>query len=355
MSRLDSLDALRGLDMLIILGADAFLLQMAGMFPDHDFWKWTGEQMTHAAWSGLRVYDLVFPLFVFMAGISFAFSFRRSVGERYLSAKKIGVRLWVRAALLVALGWLVNGPITWSVSEMRWASVLGLIGISGALGGTVSMYCGNARRTATAALSILIGVGILQYVWGPLTPAQCVNAAIDKAWLPGILYDGTYDPEGILCIVSAVPMHLLGFLCGWMLISKSNYTYRLLLLMVGIGCGLIALGLCGESIKRIWTPFFVLRAAGIGFLLMALFYWVIDVKGWKAWSYPLRVIGINSLFAYLLINLIPMGALSDRLFGGTLRFWIPVAWQGAASAFALTLSAWLILLYLYHRHMVIKL
>lgn len=355
MPRLDSLDALRGLDMLVILGADAFLLQMAGIFPDHAFWKIVGEQMTHVPWSGLHLYDLVFPLFVFMAGMSFAFSFRRSVGERNLSSKKICASLWVRAALLTALGWLVNGPLTWSVHGMRWASVLGLIGISGALGGTLSMWCGNVRRTVVCAVLILVGVGVLQYLWGPLSPTQCVNATIDQAWLPGILYDGAYDPEGLLCIVSAVPLHLLGFLCGWLLITRSERVYRLLLMMAGIGCALIVLGMCGESIKRIWTPFFVLRAAGIGFLLMAAFYWVIDVMGWKTWSYPLRVIGINSLFAYLLINLIPLGALSDRLFGGTIRLYVPPTWQGATSAFALILSVWLILLYLYRQRVVIKL
>lgn len=355
MPRLDSLDALRGLDMLVILGADAFFFQMAGIFPDNDFWKFLGEQMMHAPWSGLRVYDLVFPLFVFMAGISFAFSYCRSVRERCLSPIKICLRLWMRAALLTVLGWAVNGPLTWSVDEMRWASVLGLIGISGALGGTLSLCCGNVRRTTAVACIILVGVGVLQYVWGPLTPTQCVNAALDGALLPGCLHDGTYDPEGVLCIVSAVSMHLLGFLCGWMLISESSRTYRLPLMMAGCGVVLLTLGLCGESIKRIWTPFFVLRTAGIGFLLMAFFHWVIDVRGWKAWSYPLRVVGINSLFAYLLMNLISLGALSDRLFGGVLRLWLPVAWQGAVSAVALLLSAWLVLLYLYRHRVVIKL
>jgi len=132
--RLHSLDALRGLDMLIILGLDALVLLLASRNPESSFLQEAARQMTHARWEGLHLYDLVFPVFVFISGVSMSFSLGKYTSGNASSAPGL-LHLWKRALVLAFLGLLVNGTLTWTDS-MRYASVLGLIGFSCAIAGT---------------------------------------------------------------------------------------------------------------------------------------------------------------------------------------------------------------------------
>ena len=129
--RLHSLDALRGLDMLIILGLDALVLLLASRNPESAFLQEAARQMTHARWEGLHLYDLVFPVFVFISGVSMSFSLGKYTSGNASSAPGL-LHLWKRALVLAFLGLLVNGTLTWTDS-MRYASVLGLIGFSCAM------------------------------------------------------------------------------------------------------------------------------------------------------------------------------------------------------------------------------
>ena len=131
--RLHSLDALRGLDMLIILGLDALILLLASRNPENGFLQEAARQMTHARWEGLHLYDLVFPVFVFISGASMSFSLAKYTGTSIAPGL---FHLWKRAFGLAFLGLLVNGTLTWTES-MRYASVLGLIGFSCAIAGTL--------------------------------------------------------------------------------------------------------------------------------------------------------------------------------------------------------------------------
>lgn len=134
--RLLSLDALRGADILVIAGLDALVYRLAPLFPQNNFMQGLRAQMGHVAWEGLAAYDLVFPLFVFLAGVSLCLSLQRRAAQS--TWRRLG-HLWVRAALLVVLGWAINGAITFNPADMRFASVLGLIGFSGASAGTLAL------------------------------------------------------------------------------------------------------------------------------------------------------------------------------------------------------------------------
>ena len=129
--RLHSLDALRGLDMLIILGLDALVLLLASRNPENAFLREAARQMSHAHWAGLHLYDLVFPVFVFISGVSMFFSLAKYTGGNSSAAPGL-LHLWKRAFVLAFLGLLVNGTLTWT-EDMRYASVLGLIGFSCAI------------------------------------------------------------------------------------------------------------------------------------------------------------------------------------------------------------------------------
>lgn len=351
--RLNSLDALRGLDMLTIIGLDSLACTLAAAFPESPFWQTVGEQMGHAVWEGLHAYDFVFPLFVFIAGIAMSFSQHKAQLQGRSTAGQLA-HLWKRAGLLVILGWVVNGSLSWDAEEMRYASVLGLIGISCAAAGSLALLLRRSSLLIVASLVLLGGVWLAQSLGGDLTPAGSLNAWLDSRFCPGRLHDGTHDPEGILCIVSASALALSGFLCGHLFLAQTRPLLRLLTLLL-IGGLLLTVGLQGTLIKSIWTPPFVLVTAGTGCLLMALFHLTIDLPGWKAWNSPLRVIGTNALFIYLFTQVLPFHELTERLFGGTLRLLLPENWLAVGHSAAYLLLAWLLCLFLYKKRIFIKL
>lgn len=210
--RLHSLDALRGLDMLIILGLDALVLLLASRNPESAFLQEAARQMTHARWEGLHLYDLVFPVFVFISGVSMSFSLGKYTSGNASSVPGL-LHLWKRALVLAFLGLLVNGTLTWTES-MRYASVLGLIGFSCAIAGTCILLCRRTGAVASAAGFILALITLLQFTCGNFTPDGSVNSWVDRHWLAGRLHGGVFDPEGPLCVVSASVLCLGGWLAG---------------------------------------------------------------------------------------------------------------------------------------------
>lgn len=354
--RLSSLDALRGLDFLALfagLYSVRVFFHLSRLFPDNVFLAWLSEQMGHVRWEGLHVYDCIFPLFVFISAIAMHYSRRKSEAAG-VSRWAVLRRMWGRAAVLIVLGWLVNGSLVWNLQDMRYASVLGLIGVSGALAGSVTLWVKNKYAILLSAVVVLFGVYLAQALGGDMTPEGSVNARIDSAWLPGRLWNGNYDCDGLLCIVSAWGMALLGHFCGHVLSAVSG-TWRRLSALVAVGGLMILLGqISGPIIRNLWTPSFVLTVAGISFWLVALFHIALDKGGLSGLFLPLRVIGVNALFVYLLTHVIDFKALTWRVFGGSIRYFLPEEWHAFAGGFCFVLLAWLLCFYLWRKRMFIK-
>ncbi len=352
--RLFSLDALRGLDMLCIAGVELLVWALAAACPGNAFCQWLAGQFGHLPWAGLTLYDCIFPLFVFLAGVSMSFSLSKGGAPA-----SVAWRLLRRAVLLVVLGWAVNGVVTLD-SGMRYASVLGLIGISCLVGGLV-VLAGGWRAAFTVAVLVLVGVGAWQCSYGELTPQGSINAWLDQHFLPGCLHYGSYDPEGILCIVSAVAMNLMGMLSGcWLRHAGGTWSRVLGLLLTGaalFALGYYALPAMGyPCVKNIWTSSFVLAAGGISMALLALFHLLVDVlPGGAVVSLPLRVVGMNALVCYLLTHVVDFGALTNRLFVGLCRLVVPGEWQRVALSAAFVLLVWGILWLFYRRRIFFKL
>lgn len=350
--RLVSLDALRGMDMAIILGIDALI---RGIASASGKLEGLATQMTHAEWEGLTVCDIIFPLFVFISGIAMSFSMRKQ--EAYGRKKwKTLVKIWWRAIILVMIGWAVNGWLTLTFDTMRYASVLGLIGISGALAGTWNLLLNNRWLGAVVtATVILLGVGIAQWQCGDYTPAGSVNAMIDQLYCPGCLVGRYYDPEGILCIVSATAMSLLGFATGCLLMRTDMTSLKKLIIMVIIGIIMLIVGMQMPVIKRIWTVGFVLSAGGISVLLMAGMHLIVDVMGRQTWTKPFLIIGSNSLLIYSLYNVFNLPQVANRLTCGLWKLTLSEPWHQAALAGSSFLLAWFICLFFYRRRVFVKL
>lgn len=338
--------------MLIILGIDSLVYALYPLYSNSEAWQIIRQQMGHAAWDGLRVYDCVFPLFVYMAGIAMFFSLSRRIES---SPWRILRKIWRRALVLVVLGFMVNGPITWDLSTMRFASVLGLIGISGALAGSLILLTGGRMFTnLLIAAILLIAVGVGQYVGGDFTPGGCFNARVDALLCPGKLYGSSFDPEGPLCIISATALNLLGYSTGRLFMLQPKRLLRVITLICS-GILVVAAGWFLPIIKGIWTPGFVLCSAGIGAICVAIFHLFVDIFGLMRCSLPLRIVGLNALAAYVVTHLVSFHQLADRMLGGTWGLIFSHAWVQVMNAATALLLGWLFCYFLYKKRVFIKL
>lgn len=338
--------------MLLIAGVDGVLWALAAWLPE-GVGSALRSQLGHVPWQGLSMYDLIFPLFVFISGVAMHVSLEKAA-ERGRSRSRSVALLVRRAVLLVVMGWLVN-RVEQPALPLRYASVLGLIGLSCALAGGVALLLRRAWQRVGVALVLLLGVGLAQAFGGDMSPSGCVNGRVDALLCPGRLYLGVLDPEGPLCIVSATALCLAGMAAG-SLLAACRGVARSALLLVGVGGCLVALGLlCGPIIKNIWTPAFVVVAAGVNFVLLGVFRLLFDTPRGAVWALPLRVVGANALFCYMLTHAIPLLSIvrhSSALQSVFTR--LPEALAPLASALFVPVVVWLLCLYLWRRRLFLK-
>ncbi|MFR4223342.1 MAG: hypothetical protein ACLT38_06625 [Akkermansia sp.] len=259
--RLHSLDALRGLDMLIILGLDALVLLLASRNPESAFLQEAARQMTHARWEGLHLYDLVFPVFVFISGVSMSFSLGKYTSGNASSVPGL-LHLWKRAFVLAFLGLLVNGTLTWT-EDMRYASVLGLIGFSCAIAGTCILLCRRTGAIAAAAGGLLGLIALLQFTCGSFTPTAPSTPGWTCTGFPAVCTEASLIRKA-LCIASASALCMGGWLAGKFLKESRLSPVHLCAAMAGAGLLLSAppgcwtastpsLKACGQAPSS-WPP-----------------------------------------------------------------------------------------------------
>lgn len=357
--RLHSLDALRGFDMLWITGGGLLAVTVAQMTGA----EWLANQMEHVKWEGFHFYDLIFPLFMFISGVAIPFSVKSKL-EKNVPKSRLLKKVATRLVVLILLGILYNGTFQHGFENGRIASVLGQIGIAYFFASLIVIYFKTIRSRLIWLAGILIGFGIIQLLIpvpghgaGVLTPEGCINGYIDRLFLPGRLYGGTFDPEGILCSLSATGVTLMGTLAGSILRGKSTTDWQKMGYMVVAGVASILVALLASTfypiIKSCWTSTFNLLTGGIGFLLLALFYLVIDHWGFHRWAFYFRVIGMNSIFVYLFTRIINMRGISEFFFG-----WLANPLGDEAGNLLLIIGAlaltWLILYYMYRKKIFLR-
>ncbi len=359
--RLMCLDTLRGFDMFWIIGGDAFFQALAAITG----WGWARQwalQLDHVPWAGFHFYDLIFPLFMFISGVAIPYSLLAKAGS---GAPRAGIygRLVRRALVLVALGFIYNGLLKLDFANQRYPSVLGQIGLAYLFAALIMLSIRSLKGRLIALAVLLLGIAGLQLLVpvpgvgaGVLTPAGTINGWLDRLLLPGKLYDGIFDPEGILCVISATSVTLMGGLAGMVLRNATLKNLRKALILSACGAGLIAAGFLLKGvypiIKKAWTATFDIYAAGWSFLLLAVFYLVVDVARLRGWTFFFRVIGLNSITIYLGVRLIDFKHTSEFLFGGLGRL------CGAYGELVLVAGAigieWLALYFLYKKKVFLR-
>ena len=362
--RLQSLDALRGFDMFFIMGGETIVVGLSLLFPNA-FFNTLARQMHHVPWDGFSCYDMIFPLFLFIAGISFPFSLAKQ-RARNLSEGAIGMKIVRRGLVLVVLGMIYNGLFELDFANQRYGSVLGRIGLAWMFGALIFMHTKTAARAVITG-AILVGYWLLlAFVPAPdgngagcFTMDGCLVGYVDRLLMPGRLHLGVHDPEGLLSTVPAVATALLGMFTGeFIKMNKDGFTpVRKVLYLVAAGVVLVAVGKGWSFVfplnKNLWSSSFVCFVGGWSVLLFALFYYVIDVKEFRRWPFFFTVIGMNSITIYLAQRMIDFGYTSGFFFSG-LAGLLPENARLLVSAVGYTAISWLFLYFLYRKNIFLK-
>jgi predicted acyltransferase len=381
-----AVDAYRGFVMLLMMAEVLQLSRIAQAFPGSWFWRILAFHQTHAEWAGCSLHDLIQPGFSFLVGVALPYSIASRLAKGATFGRMFGHTLW-RALLLIALGIFLrslHSPQT----NFTFEDTLTQIG----LGYTFLFLLGfRSPRWQWTALAVILAGYWLAWALYPVPGAgfnyQAVGvppnwahhyagfaahwnkngnlgAAFDQWFLnlfprpkPFVYNEGGYLT---LSFIPTLGTMILGLVAGrWLRAAAPRIPMKRLLIAgaIGIAAGLLlhVTGIC-PVVKRIWTPSWTLFSGGACFLLVAGFSWVIDVKGYKKWSLPLVVIGMNSIAAYLIAHLfeefivdsfhINLGPHVFQIFGAALE---PLT-QGAV----VLLMYWWILWWMYRRKLFLK-
>ena len=381
MKRLESLDALRGFDMFWIFGGErifAGLAILTGWAP----FVWWEQQLHHVEWHGFTFEDMIFPLFLFIAGISFPFSMAKRLANDG-SRKSLYVQIIRRGLTLVLLGLIFNGMLNFSfmnigaasetgwisfdLSKMRFGSVLGRIGLAWMFAALI--FINTSKRN----VRIMWCAGLLVFYWLLLAFVPAFDnpgaerfsmegnftSYFDRLFLPGRLYLGIHDPEGWLGIIPAIGTAMLGMFTGqFVMWRKEGLTeQRRTGYMAIAGVALVVVGLLWNIVfpinKNLWTSSFVCFVGGLSLMLFSLFYLIIDVWGYRKWAFFFTVIGMNSITIYMAQRMIRFSYTSDFLFKGMIG-WFPETWLPFLNGCALVAVCWAFLYFLYKQKIFLK-
>ncbi len=363
--RLQSLDALRGFDMFWIIGGEGIFVGLASL-TGWPILNWWATQLHHVEWHGFVFYDMIFPLFLFIAGISFPFSLAKSQ-QKDPNRKELYLKIVRRGLLLVFFGFIYNGILDFNFENIRYASVLGRIGLAWMFAALIF----SSTKKATPRIIWCAGLLIFYWLLLAFVPAPDYPGAdrfsmegsfccyFDRLFLPGRLYGTIYDPEGILGIIPAISTALLGMLTGqFVMQQKKNLSgQKKTLYMVIAGIALVIAGLLWNTVfpinKKLWTSSFVCLAGGLSLLLFCLFYYIIDVLKYKKWSFVFVIIGLNSITIYLAQRIIDFNHTAQFIFGGMIR-WIPEVWHPFLNATTYVAVCWVFLYFLYKQKIFLK-
>lgn len=297
------MDALRGFTIAAMLVAN---------FPGSDAFVYF--TLRHTRWNGLSFTDLVAPVFLFIVGVSIALAYTR---HRESSSPKgpLYRKIVIRSLKIFAVGMFLNLLPDFSIADVRWTGTLHRIAV-------VFLVCGFLFLTTDWKAQVWIGLIILVAYWLVMTliptpglgrvalePGQNLAAWVDQQYLPGRMWQGTWDPEGILSTFPAIGTGIAGMLAGRWLLSSAGPTEKVAWLMTA---GLFTAsagyfwGLTFPVNENLWTSSFVLVTAGFAALLLGAVYFLVDVLDYTDGTKPGIIFGANAITVYVLADLLAL-------------------------------------------------
>ena len=346
--------------MFLIIGGGAIITSFLHLF--HGGWVETLiEQFEHSSWNGFTFWDLIFPLFLFIVGTSMPFAISRRL-QRGDNRKLLYRHIFQRFITLLVLGFIYNGLLDFDLAGMRWAGVLQRIAICYLI---VALIMMNSKIRTQA---IIFG-GILLAYWammklipvpghgaGILTPEANLSAWFDRQFLPGQFCCFSYgDNEGLLSTLPAISTTLAGALSGhWLRTDAPQGKKAVMLVLAGVVSIVIALiwNLAFPINKLIWTSSYVMLTAGLSLLFLALFYWIIDFRGYQKWAFPFVVIGLNPITIYVAASLFNFGIIANIFLHGFID--CTGIFKPLIMSISVVLVEWLLLYFLYRQKIFLK-
>lgn len=274
----------------------------------------------HAQWNGWTPADFIFPSFLFLVGVSIAFSFSSRL-QRGESRTQILFHVFKRSLILIAIGLFVNASplIGFDLHSFRFLGVTQRIALCYLAAAILELWSGR-RGQLIAIAACLVGYwALLRFAPVPgfgvpghdipfMDPDHNLPAWLDRKLFMGHLYNGTRDPEGVIHTIPAIATTLIGVVTGhWLRSKKSPVAKTVGMLVVG------ALGLTAGLLwnqwfpinKNLWTSSFVLFTGGVALALLGFLYWLLEVKRWRgAWTMPILVFGMNAIAGFVADSLV---------------------------------------------------
>lgn len=367
-TRLVSLDVFRGLTI-----AGMVLVNNPGSW-SHIYWP-----LEHAEWNGWTPTDLIFPFFLFIVGVAIPLGLGRRV-ERGDKFRTLFLKIAYRTLIIFALGEFLAGFPRFHLSTIRIPGVLQRIAICYFFASLIYLKT-RPRTQAIIALALLVGYCLLMnYVpvpghgSGDLSKVGSLASFIDRSvlgphiWKAGVVF----DPEGLLSTMGALATTLFGVLTGNRLRCQTRSPIEKVAGMFIAGACCVMIGWAWNPWfpinKSLWTSSYVFFTGGLALQLLALCYWLIDIKGYRAWAKPFVVFGVNAIVLFVgtgvmarLMGLIRLSTSDGK--GVSLQGWIYqhlfLSWAqpiNASLAFAIVfILVWLGLMWiLYARKIIIK-
>lgn len=360
-ARIQSIDALRGFDMFWLMqeGPGFALALLATLHLP--YFKFFAGQLDHTEWVGFTFWDFIAPLFLFIVGLSLPFAISKRLSEGAGKKQLLG-HIVKRTIILILLGLVFNGILSLDFTDFRYTGVLQRIAFSYFFAALITMNCrvrGQAIWTAVllvAYWAMMALIPVPGFGHGIYTPQGNLEGYLDRLLLPGKFCCYTYgDNEGYLSTIPSVATVMFGVLCGH-LIRSSWSNRKKFLVLVGGGFASLGLGLLWGTvfpiITRLWTSSYTLYSNGWAMLLFALFFWVIDVRGYRKWAFPLVVIGLNPITIYVVQERFDFSQISNIFVGGLANH------VGGGKVLLLSASVvmvkWLFLYFLYRQKIFLK-
>lgn len=310
--RLMSLDAFRG-------------ATIAGMMLVNNPGTWGAiyPQLQHAEWNGWTFTDWIFPFFLWIVGVAMTMSFAHRQ-ERGDTRKQLLAQIVKRSLIIFGLGLLLTGFPNFNLSTIRIPGVLQRIAVCYFIASLIVLYTKHTRSYVYWLVGLLASYWLMMMLIpvpdigaGVLEKGKNFAAYIDSLFLSGHMWSQTktWDPEGIVSTLPAVATTLFGVLTGHYLRSQHSKEEKTAWMFVA-GNILLLLGAALDMWlpinKSIWTTSYSIFMAGWALVCFAMFYWIIDVKGYKRWAKPFVIFGMNAITVYVLSGLI------GRLYGSIL-------------------------------------
>ncbi len=380
------MDAFRGFVMFLMM-AEVLRLSRVASATESSFWDFLAWNQSHVAWYGLSLHDLIQPGFSFLVGVALPYSIASRLAKGQSTPTMYLHAAW-RVVVLVLLGVFLRS-VGRDQTNWTFEDTLSQIGL-----GYLFLFALGFRSMRTIVISlVLILVGYwAAFVLYPLPPpdfdyrsvgvpadwpyhatgiAAHFNKNSNLAWAFDTWFLNLFPREqpftrngggySTLSFIPTLGTMILGLIAGrWLRSDRPPGEVLRRLLIAGVagvalGTALHYAGIV-PAVKRIWTPGWTILSGGFCFLILAGFYYVIDLKGWKRWAFPLVVIGMNSIAIYVMVHLwdgFILGAFRTH-FGQGIFSWPGRAYESLLTGGTLLLVYWLILYWMYRRKIFLR-